>query len=156
MYSNKLICNILKYIDDNINSKITIEDLENRFFYNKFYITKLFKKEMHITIIEYINNLRIYNSIIQIRDTDNSLLNIAFKNGFYSVEYFSETFKRIVGINPRIVKNYFKSRKKIDKNTINAINNSILNLYYIKIRKNEYLSKQKPEVVPIKKLSIFR
>ena len=104
MYSNNLICDILIYIDDNISNKITIEDLENKFFYNRYYIMKLFKKGMGITLINYINSIRIYNSITLIKESNNSLLNIAFKCGFYSIEYFSETFKKIIGVNPEIVK----------------------------------------------------
>ena len=93
MYSNTLICNILRYINNNINEKISIEDLENEFHYNRYYIMKLFKKELNITIIDYINSIRIYNSIIQIKEQDQNLLNIAYKNGFYSIEYYYETFR---------------------------------------------------------------
>ena len=63
MYSNKIICDILIYIENNLKSKITIKDLENKFFYNRYYIMKLFKKEIGLTIIEYINSLKIYNRI---------------------------------------------------------------------------------------------
>ena len=51
MHSNELICNILFYIDNNINNIITIDDLANEFYYNKFYIMKLFKKELNISIV---------------------------------------------------------------------------------------------------------
>lgn len=156
VHSNNLICDILMYIDEHINSKISIEDLENRFFYNRYYIMKLFKSEIKLSIIEYINSLRIYNSLLQIRDTGTSLLNIAFKNGFYSIEYFSETFKKIVGVNPQIVKSYFKSKKYISASNIEKINNSFLNLYYINQIKENYLSKRKPDISPTKKLSIFK
>lgn len=156
MYSNSLICDILKYIDKNINNKISINDLENKFFYNKFYIIKLFKKEMHMTIIKYINSLRIYNSILQIKNENNSLLNIAFKNGFYSIEYFSEIFKKIVGVNPKIVKKYFKNKNNVTVNQTNIINSAIFNLYSIYNFKKKYLSSQKPSINPVKKLTIFK
>lgn len=154
MYSNNLICDILIYIDNNISNKITIEDLENKFFYNRYYIMKLFKKEMGITLINYINSIRIYNSITLIKESNNSLLNIAFKCGFYSIEYFSETFKKIIGVNPEIVKQYL--RKKIVVKKMDIINNSILNLYNLKKFKEKYLLNRKPDNPPIKKLSIFK
>lgn len=154
MYSNNLICDILIYIDDNISNKITIEDLENKFFYNRYYIMKLFKKEMGITLINYINSIRIYNSITLIKESNNSLLNIAFKCGFYSIEYFSETFKKIIGVNPEIVKQYL--RKKVVVKKMDIINNSILNLYNLKKFKERYLLNRKPDNPPIKKLSIFK
>ena len=154
MYSNNLICDILIYIDDNISNKITIEDLENKFFYNRYYIMKLFKKEMGITLINYINSIRIYNSITLIKESNNSLLNIAFKCGFFSIEYFSETFKKIIGVNPEIVKQYL--RKKVVVKKMDIINNSILNLYNLKKFKERYLLNRKPDNPPIKKLSIFK
>ncbi len=156
MYSNNLICDILTYIDNNINDKIVIEDLENRFFYNRYYIMKLFKKEIGITLINYINQIRIYNSIILIKETNNNLLNIAFKSGFYSIEYFSETFKSVIGVNPQVVKNYLKSKKNIKTNQIDKINNSLINLYALKQFKERYLLNRKPNVLPSKKLTIFK
>ena len=144
MYSNNLICDILTYIDNNINDKIAIEDLENRFFYNRYYIMKLFKKEIGITLINYINQIRIYNSIVLIKETNNNLLNIAFKSGFYSIEYFSETFKSVIGVNPQVVKNYLKSKKNIKTNQIDKINNSLINLYALKQFKERYLLNRKP------------
>jgi len=156
MYSNKLICEILIYIDENIKSKITIEELENKFFYNRYYIMKLFKKEINLTIVEYINSIRIYNSILLIKNNNINFINIAFKNGFYSLEYFSETFKQITKLNPRKFKDYFSGKKYISSNDIDKINDAIVKLYEIYKIKDIYLSKQKPVTPPVKKLSIFR
>ena len=57
MHSKKLICDILEYIDNNINKEITIEELSNIFYFDKYYIMKLFKKELKITVINYINSI---------------------------------------------------------------------------------------------------
>lgn len=54
IYSNELVCNILKYINININTEITIINLSNIFSYDKTYIMKKFKRELGLTIIEYI------------------------------------------------------------------------------------------------------
>lgn len=89
MYSNELICKILNYIDNNINKKITIEELSLRFYYNRYYIMKLFKKEIGMSILDYINLLRIRNSINSINNSNKLLIRIAIDNGFYSLEYFS-------------------------------------------------------------------
>ena len=156
MYSNKLICKIIKYIDQNINSKISIEDIESYFFYNRYYIMKLFKNELKLTIVEYINSMRIYNSILNIKNTNNTLLNIAYKNGFNSIEYFSETFKKVVGVNPLIAKKYFNGKRDISDKSIKTMNSSIVNLYEIKNMKDKYLLNEKPEYTKIKKLTIFK
>ncbi|MGN1358244.1 MAG: helix-turn-helix transcriptional regulator [Bacilli bacterium] len=156
MYSNKLICDILIYINENLTNRITTSELQDKFYYNKFYIVKLFKKEIGMTIIQYINSLRIYNSILQIKNTNNSLINIAIRNGFTSLEYFSETFKQITGLNPKVFRDYFFNKKYISDKDLDLINAALVNLYNIKNIKDIYLSRQKPIIMPNKKLSIFR
>ena len=156
MYSNNLICKILIYIDENIKNKITIEDLENKFFYNRYYIMKLFKKEIGLTIIEYINSIRIYKSILLIKNDDTNFINIAFESGFYSLEYFSETFKKITNLNPKKFKDYFLHKNSISLNDIEQINNSIIRLFEVTNLKSNYLSKQRPTTSPVKKLTIFK
>lgn len=156
MYSNKLICDILNFINENINSKITIEELENNFFYNRFYIMKLFKKELNITIIEYINSIRIYNSIHNMKNSNDPIIKISLNNGFYSLEYFCETFKKITQLKPYVFKKFFKNSKKISENDISQIEKTIIKLFEINNIKENYISKQKPKVYPVKKLSIFK
>ena len=156
MYSNKLICELLMYIDKNINYKITISDIENIFFYNKYYIMKLFKKEINLTIIEYINSIRVYNSIMSIKNNvNNNLINIAIKNGFYSLEYYSETFKKITGMAPKKYKNFFSRSNTLSLDEIDKIKKTIFNLYKMIDFKKEYLKKQKTVALPTIKLSII-
>ena len=40
MYSNTLICDVLDYINRNINKEITIDELSNIFYFDKTYIMK--------------------------------------------------------------------------------------------------------------------
>ncbi len=156
MYSNKLICNILTFIHDNINFKISVDELEKIFLYSRYYIMKLFKKEVNLTLIDYINSIRIYNCISDMRYTENNVLSIALKHGFYSIEYFSETFKKIVGVCPRTAVNYFRRKKNISIEDIDKINSSLVELYSISLFKDKYLLNQKPIRNMVKKLSIFK
>ena len=89
MVSNELVCNIIEYLNDNINKEITINELSLLFYFDKTYIMKRFKRELGISIHEYINTIRIYNSLAYFKD-DNYILNIALNNGFNSLEYFSD------------------------------------------------------------------
>ena len=61
MYSNELICKILNYIDDNLYKRITMDEISSIFYFNKDYLMRIFKKELDITIMDYINKRRIYN-----------------------------------------------------------------------------------------------
>ena len=155
MYSNDLICDILIYINENIYSKISIDDLEKRFFYNRFYIMKLFKKEINLTIVDYINKIRIYNSLKLMKNNNYSLLKISLKSGFYSLEYFSETFKKIMGFKPLVVKKYLQNNSNISDTNMFKVRISINKLYETNNIMTNYLSKRKPKNRPVKSLSKF-
>ena len=150
MFSNELTCKILDYIHDNINKEITIDELSNRFYFDKTYIMKKFKKETKLSIHEYINSIRIYNSLIYFRD-DNYVLSIAFKNGFNSLEYFSETFKKIIGVSPTIYKKYI-TYQKIEKSEEDLILQNINRLTNIKHSMLDYLRHRKPTTPTVKSL----
>ena len=141
MFSNELVCNILEYLNNNINKEITIDELSSLFYFNKTYIMKKFKKELNISIHEYINTIRIYNSLPFYRD-DNNVLSIAFKNGFNSLEYYSEIFKKIMGVSPMIYKKYV-SYKNITDNEQEKILNNISRISDIKTSTLNYLNHRK-------------
>lgn len=155
MYSNKLICDILFYIDKNINNKINIQNIADIFFFNRFYIMKLFKKELGISINNYINLKRILNSLSDIKNTDDSYLTIALNNGFNSLEYFSETFKLIIGVSPRVYKKFTYFIIKIKDEEINTIRSNLLKLTSTINKIDNYKNNLKPEIKKEKKLSIF-
>ena len=142
MYSNELICNILEYLNKNINKEITIDELSILFHYDKTYIMKRFKKELNISIHEYINTIRIYNSLRFFKD-DNYILSIAFKNGFNSLEYFSETFKKIMGVSPIIYKKYTNYENITDKELDNILKN-LSRIININTNISNYLNHKKP------------
>ena len=142
MYSNELVCKIIEYLDNNINKEIRVDELSNLFFFDKTYIMKRFKKELGISINEYLNILRIYNSLMHFR-YDNYILSIAFKNGFNSLEYFSETFKKIIGVSPIVYKKYI-SYKKVSSKEETLILESINKISTIKNNASEYLLRRKP------------
>ena len=99
MYSNELVCNILDYLDKNINTDLSIDLISSIFCYDKFYIMKRFKKEIGTSIFNYINSIKVYNSLKFFKN-DDSILIIALESGFNSFEYFSEKFKKVMGVNP--------------------------------------------------------
>lgn len=155
MYSKKLICDILEYIDNNINKNISIDELSNIFFFDKYYIMKLFKKELNITIINYINNMRIYNCLLDFK-YDNQIIRIALKNGFNSLEYFSETFRNILKVSPREYKHFIKRTNKLSLETIINIRISLSNLQYLKDKTTTYKNNRKPNTNKVKALTIFK
>lgn len=154
MFSNELVCNILDYINKNINKEITIDELSSILYFNKTYIMKRFKKDIGLTIIEYINCIRIFNSLY-LYTYNNHIISIAFKSGFNSLEYYSEIFKKVIGVSPTTYKKYINRNINITKKDINTILNSIARLNRIIIETEKYISNRKPASKMVKKF-IFK
>ena len=155
MYSNEIICDILNYIDNNINKKIAIEEIANNFSYNRYYIMKLFKNEIGCSIVVGINNIRIFNSIKDIRENNYSFTKIALRNGFYSLEYFSEIFHKVMGVSPSTYKSFCKNRFKISYDDLEILMDNWVNLQNFIDKINQYKKNKKPTKPPVLKRSIF-
>lgn len=154
MFSNTLILKILDYIDNNLYKKITIEELSKTFYFNKDYIMRVFKREIKTTIIEYINKKRIFTSLNELKNTNNSILKIAINNGFISQEYYSETFTKIIGVNPLTYRKFTKVGSNISYEKINIIRNSIAKLNLELNIINEY--RRNVPTKQVKTLSLFK
>ena len=153
MFSNELICNILDYLNKNFNDQIKIDELSYRFFYNRTYIMKRFKKELGISIIDYLNLKRIYESLKYFQ-YNKSILEIALLNGFNSQEYYSEIFKKIIGVSPLIYKKYHLFILKMNKDIIYIIQSNLIQIESILNKITKYQNNRKPKTM-VKKLSIF-
>ena len=154
MFSNELVCDIITYINTNINDEITIDSLSNKFYFNRTYIMKRFKKELGISIVNYINILRIYNSLKYLKE-DKKILEIALLNGFNSQEYYTEIFRNIIGVNPLKYKKYINYITKLDDKSINIIESNIISIESILNNIDKYMNNRKPTIT-VKKLSLFK
>ena len=143
MFSNSLVCDILEYINNNINKEITVDELVNRFYYDRTYIMKRFKKEIGVKIHDYINIIRIMNSL-EYYQYNNYILSIALKNGYSSIEYYSEVFKKIIGVNPLKYRKFINRSFDISSNEINIIMDNINKCNNLKLYVSDYLNRRKP------------
>lgn len=154
IYSNELVCNILTYIQNNIKTEIIISDISSIFSYDKTYIMKRFKKELGITIKEYINIIKVLNSLTYY-NSNNTILKIAILSGYNSIEYYSEVFSKLIGVSPRVYKKFIMPLSNLSEKEIQIIRTSITKLYSLEAKITKYLNNQKPKKLPTRKLSIF-
>ena len=155
MFSNDLVIKILNYIDNNLYKKISIDELAETFHFNKDYIMRLFKRETHFTITNYINSKRIYNSLKSFIYTDLSILNISINYGFYSQEYYCEMFHRIIGVSPSTYYKFINFRSSVSIKDTEKIQTNISRLDYDFRRINTYINNVPPKST-VKVLSIFK
>ena len=109
----KKIEQVVHYIDTNFKSPITLEEISSLVKYNKYTICHTFKAVTGSTIFEYINFSRVHYAVEKLKETENSILEIATDCGFSSPTYFNRVFKSFFGCSPSVYK------KLLSENTIN-------------------------------------
>lgn len=91
---------IKNYLDQNYQYKITLDQLSEQFYINKFYLSKIFSEQYGMTINRYLLELRITQAKRLLRFTSLPIEKIAVECGIPDSNYFARIFKKIEGIAP--------------------------------------------------------
>ena len=96
---------IVQYIDENY-SNININGVSEHFGYSPNYFSKLFKKNMGITFVEYVNKKRLNKAVELLTTTDKTVDSICAEIGFSDKKHFYEIFKKYVGTTPGSIRQH--------------------------------------------------
>ena len=99
---------ILKYINANFASIEKIEDVAARFFISKYHLCHMFKEHLGVSLVTYLNTIRIRASCKLLKEGVLSIAEIATACGFNSTSYFCKVFKDEKGVSPG---NYLKKHE---------------------------------------------
>ena len=91
---------IKEYIDGNYKKKLTLDELSERFYLNKFYLTRIFREQYGITVNAYLLSVRITHAKQLLRFSDLTVEKIGQECGMNDANYFTRIFKKIEGITP--------------------------------------------------------
>lgn len=95
------LATVKEYLDEHYTKKIALDDLEERFFINKFYLSKIFKETYGTTINNYLISKRITRAKQLLRFTDLTVDEIGAAVGMADANYFSRMFRKVEGSSPR-------------------------------------------------------
>jgi AraC-like DNA-binding protein len=102
---NFMINKILQYLHLKIENYITLENLAEDLNISVGYASYCFKKNMGITIMKYVQKIKVDRAKTLLKSTDNSILQISAQLGFYDQSHFTKTFKQLVGVPPSSFRN---------------------------------------------------
>lgn len=97
--SQKTVNDIIAYINEHIESKISLSDIEAHLFLNKDYLSRLFMKHTHTSIGRYISIQKTAKAQEYLRQ-GLTVSQVSTKLGFSSYAYFFKTFQKMSGISP--------------------------------------------------------
>lgn len=91
---------IVKYMNENYTKEITLTEAAKRFNMSHKYFCRFFKNNFNKTFVEYLNDLRIENSMRMLSEGNISVTEAAISCGFCNMSYFTRTFKKKTGCTP--------------------------------------------------------
>ncbi len=90
----------IEYMEKNYCLRVTLGDIAKAASVNSSYLSRVFKNDTGINIIDYLNKIRIEKSALLIREGKFSLKNIADDVGIQNYNHFFKLFKKYHGITP--------------------------------------------------------
>lgn len=95
---SKMIQTALGYINEHFGENISLQDVADNISISKNYLCDLFKKEIGVTFINYVTNLRIEKAKEYLANTDMKMYEVSYAVGYNDYAYFSQIFKKHTGI----------------------------------------------------------
>lgn len=92
---------VRNYLEENFSSQISLDQLAEIFYINKYYLTRIYKETYQQTINQTLTQLRITKAKELLRYSELSMVEIAVSCGFQDASYFSKVFKKIEGESPQ-------------------------------------------------------
>ena len=96
----RVMKDIIKYIEINYPERITLDDIANLVHLSKGECCRAFKRDANTTIFNYLTSYRVQKSAELLTTSDMSISQVASAVGFSSPSYFTEMFKKYTNQTP--------------------------------------------------------
>ncbi|WP_270516008.1 AraC family transcriptional regulator [Lactobacillus johnsonii] len=88
---------ITQYVNNHYQEELNLTLIANQCNISKEYLARFFKKEMELTVENYINNVRAEHAYHELKNSKNNLTQIAINNGFSSIRAMNRAFDKLYG-----------------------------------------------------------
>ena len=92
---------IIVYIEKNFHLPFSLREMAESLNYNPNYLSTTFRKNTGISVVEYLNFIRIRHSVIWFSFNTPDVRTAYEAAGFSSINHFSRTFRKLLGVSPR-------------------------------------------------------
>lgn len=103
-----LVTAAIHYMKENIEKKLTLEEMAHHIGYSPSHFSTLFNKRTGYSPVNYFNQLKIQKACHLLDFTDMKINQVCYKTGIDDCYYFSRLFHKVMGMSPR----EYKKQKK--------------------------------------------
>jgi AraC-like DNA-binding protein/predicted transcriptional regulator YdeE len=120
----KSVQDIIDLVEDDLSAPPSLDTIASKVSYSPFYATKKFREHTGMTLREYIRMRKVSQAVLDLRNTDMRILDIAVKYGFSSQEAFTRSFIKAFGLTP-------STYRRMPKPLPLLIKRNVYNPYYL-------------------------
>lgn len=98
--ASPVIRSAIGYMKEHLQEKITLGEIAQYCYLSTYHFSHLFKKEVGMSFVDFLNKLRIEKAVHFLETTDLPIKLIAARTGFQDTNYFSRKFKMVTNLSP--------------------------------------------------------
>lgn len=91
---------LITYMQDRLNTNITVDELVKYSGLNRTGINALFKRNLDMSVIEYFIHMKVDAAKKYLRENNYNVTQISEILGYSNIHYFSRQFKKVTGMSP--------------------------------------------------------
>ncbi|MFL0554871.1 helix-turn-helix domain-containing protein [Paenibacillus barengoltzii] len=95
------IAEVARYINTHYDENLSLSELADRFHLSPYYLSHLFPRVTGLTLVAYINRVRIEEACALLRETELPVTEIAYRVGYQSGTHFGRVFKKAKAVSPQ-------------------------------------------------------
>lgn len=131
MNEKSIVSELLLYIEENLQEDLSLDRIEEKLNYSKFYINRLFAREVGCTIHKYIQTRRLTEAARQLVETDIPLSQVAQEAHYNSQQAFTLAFHQVYLCTPQEYRRNGIFHPKQLKITMRNHSLSVKNIYWM-------------------------
>ena len=94
----------IDYMEKHLEDSISAQDVADQVYLSPFFLQRGFLLMTGCGIGEYIRNRRLYQAALDLRETEDRVIDIAFRYCYETPESFTKAFSRFHGVTPSQVR----------------------------------------------------
>ena len=99
--SDDLVSRVMMYMQDHMTEELTVEQLSSLIYVSKSYLSRIFKQQTGLSLIEYLRLIRVETAKALLVSSNTSVAEISYIIGYNSPKYFCRAFRSCTGMSPR-------------------------------------------------------
>jgi two-component system, response regulator YesN len=90
----------IEYLKQHHRERVTLDEVARHCCVSKYHLSHLFKQEVGVGVIDFLNQMRLEKAIFYLHSSDWSVQQIAGQVGYADANYFSRLFRQRTGCSP--------------------------------------------------------